>query len=209
MTLTATAKLDPIRHRLPRRERSDTFAARWPGRPQRPRRLPGEITAIRLAGQGDVDALTRFYESLDGDSRYRRFLQPVPRVSPAMATHILTPPNRVLVAVDHEGAIVAEVVFAPSRRADAHPEIAYAVAPSHRRRGLARTMVRQTLAEAARAGEVAVEALIGSDNAASIALMRSFGARTRFDDGAIVAHLELDAARFAPETGTGPTSDVA
>jgi RimJ/RimL family protein N-acetyltransferase len=210
MTITATSKLAPIRHRLPRRDCHDTLAARrasrfaWPGRAPTNTRfehgsterragfVPEGIAEIRPAGPDDAGALTRFYASLDDESRYRRFLQPMPRITTAMAQHVLAPPNSVLVAVDHEAAIVAEVVFAPSRQAGSHPEIAYAVAPSHRRRGLAGVMVRQVLTDAARSGEVAVEAMIGTDNMASIGLMRSLGARTRFEDGAVIAHLALE-----------------
>ncbi len=149
------------------------------------------VAEIRYAGPGDAAALTDFYESLDDESRYRRFLQPVPRVAPAMADHVLTPPNAVLVAVDLDGAVVAETVFAPPRRPDRIAEIAYAVAPTFRRRGLARSMVAQVLDDARRDGVREVEAMIGADNRPSVALMRSFGARIRYDDGALMAHLDL------------------
>jgi hypothetical protein len=47
------------------------------------------------------------------------------------------------------------------------------------------------LADAARDGVSEVEAMIGGDNAPSVALMRSFGATLSVEDGIVTARLEL------------------
>jgi RimJ/RimL family protein N-acetyltransferase len=209
MSISLTSKLAPVRHRLPRRaganpfEASTTLGVSRPDRTtprfrsgranghEQPQRLADGIALVRYADTADAEQLTRFYESLDAESRYRRFLQATPRITPAMAEHVLTPPNSVLVALDHGGDIVAEAVFAPARRAGAAAEVAYAVGGAFRRRGLARSMVCRVLADAARDGVSEVEAMIGGDNAPSVALMRSFGATLSVEDGIVTARLEL------------------
>lgn len=200
MEIGPTSKLAPVRHRLPA-ERSGAptgnpferaIALGIGGRPRSPQPVAGTdvVAEIRYASPRDAVALTHFYEALDGEARYRRFLQATPRVTSTMAEHVLTPPNAVLVAVSGDEEIVAEVVFAPPRGRPA--EIAYAVASAYRRRGLARAMVTQVLADATRDGVEVVEALIGFDNRPSIALMRSLGAEFRPEDGVLVGRLVLN-----------------
>lgn len=146
------------------------------------------VTLVRRATFADADALHRFYESLDPESRYRRFLQPLPRLPSALAARVIESSDVVLVAEDLNGALVAEGVLAGLGR---EAEVAYAVAAPFRRAGLASRLVRELASIAHRAGASTLRATIGGDNHPSIALMRSLGATVRFDDGELVASLDL------------------
>lgn len=146
---------------------------------------------LRIALEQDVDALTDFYERLDARSRYHRFFQAVPRVRRRLAETMLSPRNHVVVAVDAEGRIVGEAVLGRSSDPCQAPELAYAVSPEWRRRGVATALVARLIEQCVRDGVTKVTAVIGFDNRASIELMRSFGATFGTQDGAALAELQL------------------
>lgn len=152
------------------------------------RTAPHDAVLTRRATAADAEALQGFYESLDGESRYRRFLQPMPRVPKVLAARVLSAADVVLVAEDLSGRIVAEAVLAGLGR---EPEVAYAVSPPYRRAGLASRLVRELASITEQTGARSLRATIGGDNRPSIALMRSLGATVCFDGGELVASLDL------------------
>ena len=153
---------------------------------------------VRSLRDGDVPALTRFYESLDDDTRYRRFLQAMPRLPAGLVAAIASPVNQLTLAIDlgeeGRGNVLAEVVLSPSRDDPTRGEIAYTVDASVRRQGLATRSLHHALRRAHRHGIRHVDAYISGENRASVALMRSLGATARFDGGLVVAELELPVA---------------
>jgi RimJ/RimL family protein N-acetyltransferase len=157
--------------------------------------VAGRCVVVRPLVQGDVPALTRFYEEMDDDTRYRRFLQAMPRLPAGLVAAIASPVNQLTLAIDlgdeHRGSVLAEVVFSPSRQDPTRGEIAYTVHSSLRRQGLATRALRHALRRAHHDGVRHVDAYIGAENRPSILLMHSLGARTSFEGGLVVAALDL------------------
>ena len=157
--------------------------------------VAGRCVVVRPLVDSDIPALTRFYEELDDDTRYRRFLQAMPRLPAGLVAAIASPVNQLTVAVDlgdeHRGTILAEVVLSPSRHDPTRAEIAYTVHSSVRRMGLATRVLRLALRRADAGGIRHIEAYIGAENRPSILLMRSLGAKASFDGGLVLAQLDL------------------
>lgn len=149
-------------------------------------------TSLRLhaLGAGDVALMSAFVEALEPEDRRRRFFVPVPVVGPSLV--------RPLVEVDQcehvawlgvAGATpVVEARFARRRDDPSTAELAFAVHPRWRRRGLADTAVRALGVVAGAMGVTTFAADALPDNRGSIALLRSLGMTTGFDSGWIVAH---------------------
>lgn len=131
---------------------------------------------IRTATAHDGGALDQVFAGLSPESRHRRYLAPIDRLTPSA--------RGALTAVDghRHVALVAEV--GPQRApvavglaryvvdADGHAEIAYEVVDAWQGRGIGTRMLRQLVAIARDNG---VDRLYGSllrDNEASLALLR-------------------------------------
>ncbi len=153
----------------------------------------GGTPAIRQRAPGDRDALAALYESLGSEGRYHRFLQGLPYVPPAVLDVLMSRTNTTVVAVETDGRIVGEAVIAATARTGEPPEIGYSVAPEHRRQGIARRLVTEALRRVDPDATPVVRAIIGPENRASLALVRSLGASTRFDDGLMVADIDVGA----------------
>jgi acetyltransferase len=172
------------------------------GDTRRTRRPPGAVVVggipltVRDSRPFDRASLRAFYEGLSEDSRYMRFLQPMPRVTEAVLDLVADPLHVGLLALDGD-EVVAEALLVPGRTDPTSGEIAYAVADRLRRRGLGREMVCRLLRRGAAAGICRVHAVISPENRASAGLMRSMGARLHFDDGLLIAELVVCEAAAA------------
>jgi RimJ/RimL family protein N-acetyltransferase len=84
-------------------------------------------------------------------------------------------PWLVRVVVDPDDAVVGHAGFHGPPDPRGMVEIGYAIEPGHRRRGYARGAVTQLLAYAREHGATIARASVSPDNAASLALVASFG----------------------------------
>jgi RimJ/RimL family protein N-acetyltransferase len=175
-----------------------------PRRAFRRGRLPPSLVELADGARVDLWAATpeddaarrRFYDELSEHARYLRFLQPVPRMTGALFRVIADPSHHAVIA--HDGTkVIADAMLVVDRHDPTSAEIAYAVADSVRRRGLGRAVVDRLLDTAAQIGVCHVHAVMSAENRPSAALMRSFGARLRFEDGLLVARLTVCPARAA------------
>jgi RimJ/RimL family protein N-acetyltransferase len=156
----------------------------------------GTRVDLRAATTEDDAARRTFYDQLSDHARYLRFLQPVPRMTDALFRVVADPAHHTVIA--HDGRkVVADAMLVVDRHDPTSAEIAYAVADGVRRRGLGRAVVDRLLDIAARIGVCHVHAVMSAENHPSAALMRSFGARPRFEDGLLVARLTVCPARAA------------
>jgi RimJ/RimL family protein N-acetyltransferase len=181
---------------------SPTTERCW-GDTRRTRRAPGTVgvagtrLTVRESRPFDRAHLRAFYEGLSEDSRYKRFLQPMPRVPEAVLDVMADSRHVGLLALDGD-EVVAEALLVPGRADPTGGEIAYAVADRLHRQGLGRQMVCRLLGSAAAAGICRVHAVISPENRASAGLMRSLGARLHLEDGLLIAELLVcDAAAAA------------
>jgi RimJ/RimL family protein N-acetyltransferase len=178
----------------PASARSGRRHGRWP--PQWIELTDGTRVAMQLATPEDDEARRAFYDDLSNDSRYQRFLQPVPRVTDALFRVIADPRHHAVIARDGE-VVVADAVLVVDQRDPSSAEIAYAVSDDVRRQGLGRAVVDRLLDIGATVGVCRVHAVMSGENRASAALMRSFGAKLHFEDGLLVARMPLCPARAA------------
>jgi RimJ/RimL family protein N-acetyltransferase len=162
--------------------------------------LPGgaRLTARRIRPQ-DKPALARFFSRLSDESRRRRFLAAKPKLTTrdlAFFTEVDHDRHVALVALDHDGAIVAVARYAawPGRRDRA--EIAFAVADTWHGRGLGSALAGRLVEHARRSGLAALTASTLSENGASHALLRRLGFRY-LSTSAGVAEYELALAGAA------------
>ncbi|AWN51356.1 GNAT family N-acetyltransferase [Methylobacterium sp. 17Sr1-1] len=114
-----------------------------------PTRLPAGILVRRL-WSSDRDAVVSLFKSLDPDSRFDRFMGAVSEARAASyAAHAIAADGRIFGAFI-DGALRGVGELRPAGH-DAEAEIAFAVAPGHRGRGLGAALGRR-LTEAARNG---------------------------------------------------------
>lgn len=166
-----------------------------------PSPAPAGPLTVRQRAPDDRGALAAHFDSLGFEGRYHRFLQGMPYVPPAILDVVMADANTAVYAVTPDGRIVGEALLAAGTRAGEPPEIGYSVAPDHRRRGLGRQLVTEALRHVDPTQTPLVRATIGPENRPSMALVRSLGATSRFDDGLMIADLDV-AAIHAPALTT-------
>lgn len=127
-------------------------------------RYPAELEAeLTLAGgtrlrlrpirPQDADLERAFFESLSGRSRYQRFMQAMPPLSPEMLARFTHPDydrELALVAV-HDGAFVAVGRYAPNEDGET-AEFALVVADAWQGKGIGRALLERLCRQASRAG---------------------------------------------------------
>jgi len=112
------------------------------------------------------------FERLGESSRRNRFNGPKPRLSTAELEHLaaVDATRHVLVAYlegDERPVAIARLV-----RDGSSAEIAFEVADEHQRLGIGSALTAELLADARAAGITEVTALVASDNAAAVSLLR-------------------------------------
>jgi len=133
-------------------------------------RGPGLI--VRLLRHGDAETVAAVFERLGESSRRNRFNGPKPRLSTAELEHLaaVDATRHVLVAYlegDERPVAIARLV-----RDGSSAEIAFEVADEHQRLGIGSALTAELLADARAAGITEVTALVASDNAAAVSLLR-------------------------------------
>jgi GNAT superfamily N-acetyltransferase len=173
---------------LPPGWRPDRDAARTAARPSE-RLLADHGLRIRPIGPGDGPLLVTGFERLSPESRYRRFLAPVPRLTPSLLAS--------LTDVDHvhhfawaafldpvgEGVAIARFV----RLADpAAADPAVTVLDAYQGQGIGGALLDALVLEAADAGVTRFEGLVLADNRPSRRMLARAGAGFERDGGAQV-----------------------
>jgi GNAT superfamily N-acetyltransferase len=164
----------------------------------------GAQVLVRQGTSADRELLVRSFERLTPESRYRRFLAPMPELSEQMLrtlTEIDHHDEEAIVAVDAEtaeGLGVARYVRSKVRRDLA--EVAVTVIDDWQGRGLGTLLLRVLSARAREEGISSFAALILATNEHSIQLLGQLDAvRVVHRDGGMV---EVEVA--IPETGLAP-----
>jgi ribosomal protein S18 acetylase RimI-like enzyme len=132
----------------------------------------GRLALVRPLRHGDVETVAAVFERLGERSRRRRFNGPKPRLSPAELEQLATVDvNRhVLVASlarDDRPVAIARLV-----RDGSSAELAFEVADDYQRLGVGSALTAMLLADARAAGIAEVTALVASDNAPAMSLLR-------------------------------------
>ena len=136
----------------------------------KPRRGPALI--VRPLRNGDVDTVMAVFERLGERSRRARFNGPKPRLSSVELEYLaaVDATHHVLVAYiqgDERPVAIARLV-----RDGSSAEIAFEVADEHQQRGIASALTAELVADAHAAGITEITALVASDNAAAVSLLR-------------------------------------
>jgi ribosomal protein S18 acetylase RimI-like enzyme len=125
------------------------------------------------------------------ESRYHRFLQAMPRLTPGM--------RRLLADVDgvrhrawaaYVGDRPVGVVRLVADQTGDH-ELSVAVIDAMHRRGVGGALIATALAAADESGLEAVSIMVHPENAASLRMFRKLGAKFRFEFGLLVGRLPV------------------
>ncbi len=139
----------------------------------------GSQVRVRQGHRSDMELLQRGFEHLGPESRYRRFLSPVPELTEAMArflTEVDHHDHEAFIALDvetGEGIGVVRYVRIAERRDAA--EFAVTVVDDWQRRGLGTLLLEVISARARAEGITTLTALILAYNRATMELLNSFG----------------------------------
>jgi len=163
-------------------------------------RLPsGAVLKLRPIRPEDADIERAFVASMSEQSRYRRFMQHLPALTPQMlARFTQVDYDRELALIALDGAAPAEAIVAVARYV-ANPdresaEFAIAVADAWHGRGLGRAMMRALIACAKKRGFRRLLGIVLASNEPMLALSRQLGfvaQRDRDDPDQIIVTLEL------------------
>ena len=155
----------------------------------------GSRVRIRQWRSSDTDLLLRGFERLSPDSRYRRFLTPMPRLS-GTALRYLTDIDHVdreaMVAVDEQtgdGVGLARYTRDPRRAAIA--EVAVTVVDDWQGRGLGTMLLEALCVRAGEAGITRLSALMLATNRTMMDLLGELGPVRIVDSGSGAVEVEV------------------
>jgi ribosomal protein S18 acetylase RimI-like enzyme len=132
----------------------------------------GQVLTVRPLRNGDVDTVMAVFERLGERSRRTRFNGPKPRLSEAELTHLAAVDATRHALVGYLKGDDRPVAIARLVRDGSSAEIAFEVADEHQRLGIGSVLTAELLADARAAGITEVTALVASDNAAAMSLLR-------------------------------------
>ena len=132
----------------------------------------GRGLLVRPLRHGDVDTVTAVFERLGERSRRTRFNGPKPRLSETELVQLARVDAGRHVLVGYLDGDVRPVGIARLVREGSSAEIAFEVADEHHRLGIGSALTAELLADARAAGITEVRALVSSDNAAAVSLLR-------------------------------------
>ena len=163
----------------------------------------GSSVLLRPIGADDKELLVRGFERLSPDSRYRRFLAPVPHLSAAQVAYLTEVDHH-----DHEALLAIEpssgealgvARYVRSEQPEV-AEVAVAVNDDWQGRGLGRTLLEHLVDRARHEGVRCFSAVVQGDNTPVIRLLDSLGDAVRTREGAYTEiHIELPARGIGPQ----------
>ena len=152
----------------------------------------GTRVAIRPHGPDDAEREIRFVDGLSEQSRYQRFMQHLPHLTPTMLARFTHPDyvrELALVAL-FNGEFIAVGRYAPN--ADDTAEFALVVADAWQAKGLGRILLTKLRDEARKTGYLALYGNILAANSDMLDLARSLGFVLQSREGSeitVVSHL--------------------
>ena len=158
----------------------------------------GRDVRLRLTRPSDAVCVRDFLERLAPETRQRRFLSPMPRVTQAVVDHFTyyDPRERLVIAATMPGAGGEEVVglgdvsFAETGMA----EIGMVVEEEHQSRGIGRLLAEAIASLALSRAATHLKAEMLDSNPAVLRLLGSIGRTVRtIEDGRAVAYAKLPA----------------
>ena len=132
----------------------------------------GTGLVVRPLRHVDVGTVLNVFERLGERSRRSRFNGPKPRLSPTELAHLAAVDATRHVLVGYLTGDERPVALARLVRDGSSAEIAFEVADEHQRLGIGSALTAELLADARAAGITEVTALVASDNAAAVSLLR-------------------------------------
>jgi GNAT superfamily N-acetyltransferase len=135
----------------------------------------GRLVALRLAGPGDVPAITRLYLDLSPESFYRRFNTELPHAALVAQLASFSGGSACLVAAAPADPqqVVAEARYVPIAQGTA--ELALTVADSYQRTGLGRHLLDALVAHARAEGLERLQAVVLLANTPMLRLLQHYG----------------------------------
>jgi len=131
----------------------------------------------------DSEALQRFWSRLSPETRYRRFMVPLPSLDASHLERLLDNDHwdreAIVALVDGEVVGMASYVRMESRRDAA--DLAVVVADAWQRRGLATRLLSALSGRARQAGIARFEVMIQGDNGAALGLLRCLRPTARLE----------------------------
>jgi GNAT superfamily N-acetyltransferase len=164
----------------------------------------GSRVRIRPVRRSDSELLVRGFRSLSPESRYRRFLWPMPELPEATArylTEVDHHDHEAMIALDEqcdEGVGVARYVRDPARLESA--ELAVTVVDEWQGRGLGTPLLEAISLRAREEGINTFTALMLAENAEMMDLLEQLGALRIIDRAAGTVEVEVR----IPAVGVGP-----
>lgn len=146
---------------------------------------------IRSVRHGDELLVQEILDGMSPESRFHRFLQAVPVLSPQL--------RRVLADVDgvrhrawaaYVGDRPVGVVRLIADR-DGEHELSVAVVDAMHRRGVGSALIATAIEAAAEAGIESISLVVHPENTASVTMFRRLGAKFRFEFGLLVGRLPV------------------
>ncbi|MEL6981354.1 MAG: GNAT family N-acetyltransferase [Actinomycetota bacterium] len=152
---------------------------------------------IRQLTSQDHDHIEAVFDGLSDQDRYYRFFRPMPTY-PASVRELLTGMDgigHVAVGAFDGDTCVGVARFVRSSRHPGSAEVAVTVSATHRGYGIARRMVEALDELAAERGIEEFEILVHPSNRAAASLFRSMGFAMALEDGTVVGHRPIGAAK--------------
>jgi RimJ/RimL family protein N-acetyltransferase len=160
---------------------------------------------------GDRDLLRETYEHLSEESRRRRFLAAVPRLTDAMLEHLVDEVDGIdhvallLVVIDddHVGTPVGVARMIRYEHEPTAADVAVTVVDEWQGRGVATALLAELVRERPR-GVTHVVTTVEADNEASLAMLARLGtmATTPFEDNRVDVRVELAPSDREERPGT-------
>jgi len=127
---------------------------------------------VRPLRHGDVRTVMAVFGRLGDESRRARFNRPKPCLTAGELRQLATVDSTHHVLVAHVDGDPAPVAIARLVRDGRTAEIAFAVADDYQRLGVGSALTAELIADARASGVTEITALMSSDNAAALAMIR-------------------------------------
>jgi len=164
----------------------------------------GTTFAIRQLRDGETQPVLDVFAGLSARSRYLRYLSPIRELGPGFLRQLcrLDDTDRLALLATarfgpSEGRAVGEVRFVRLPDAPDTADLAISVIDEFHGQGLGRMLMAAAAGAAAERGISAFALTVHPENTASLALMRSLGARFRFSDGTYEGRLPVASAMLS------------
>lgn len=155
----------------------------------------GTAIGVRPVAPEDWGGLYQLLDSLSAQSRYLRFLRPLPDIPDWAVDSLCRRDDHehvARIAVTGVGRVAGIAQFFVDPTAPATAEVAVTIATPYQRRGLGHALLGALAAAAQDHGIDAFSYMASPGNRPAVRLMRSLGATSQFSDGLITGLVPVD-----------------